>query len=306
VLPAAMGHEFVGRRRATLAWRALFRLTGEFVVIESPKPIAGHHIVAFGASTFVSPAFAESEISEPKPGLNGRIISSVDAGHPVVLTEDELRYSNTYGGLHIVVLCAAWRRNILTERQIQEVKMHFATSFLELHSGYRLVQILHEATDTVDLEHGHSTGVHRLVSEFEEFHKGNPGSYWNRDRALFVLDRESALSVTASIATILFHYREPILGLRKEDQQLLAAALRGLTDEELSKALNLQLPALKKRWAAVFERVAKTKPDLLHDADSNIDRQTRGRQKRHHLLAYLRQHAEELRPVLQSRVASFK
>jgi DNA-binding NarL/FixJ family response regulator len=172
--------------------------------------------------------------------------------------------------------------------------------FLDLYSGYRLVQILTEATDTVDIEHGYSTGVHRLVSDFQEYHTLHPGGCWNGDRALFILDRESALSVTASIATILFHYKEPTLRFRKEDQQLLAAATKGLTDEELSKALNLQLSTVKKRWAAVFERVATTRPDLLPEIEDDLDRQTRGRQKRHHLLAYLRQHPEELRPYFHS------
>ena len=222
VNPAAMGHEAVGRRRAALAWRTLLRLPSCLaVVVESKKPIAGRHIVGFGASAFVSAAFAQAEIAAPKPGLNARIISSIDAGHPVVLSEAELRHANTYGGLHLVVLCASWIRNLLTQEQIEEVKMHFASSFLELHSGYRLVQILTEATDTVDIEHGYSTGVHRLVSDFEEYHKRHPDGCWNRDRALFTLDRDSALSVTASIAGILFHYKEPTLRFRQEDQQLL-------------------------------------------------------------------------------------
>jgi len=300
VNPAGMGHEFVGRQRAVLAWRTLLKLPScSSVVVESNRPIAGHRMIGFGASAFVSPAFASAEIADPKPGLNARIISRIDAGHSVVLTEAELRHANTFGGLHLVVLYASWLRNLLAQEQIEEIKMHFAASFLELHAGYRLIQILTEATDTVDIEHGYSTGVHRLVSDFKEYHELHPGEFWNRDRCLFILDRESALSVTASIATILFHYKEPTLHLRKEDEQLLSAALRGMTDEELSEALNLQLSTVKKRWAAVFERVAKTRPELLPELEPDSDRHTRGRQKRHHLLAYLRQHPEELRPVSQ-------
>jgi hypothetical protein len=159
-----------------------------------------------------------------------------------------------------------------------------------------LVKILVEATDAVDLKHGKSTGVHRIVSDFDEFHRCNPNSGWNRDRALFVLDRESALAMTGSIAAILFHPREPVLGLRKEDQQLVAAALKGLTDVELTEELSLQLSTVKKRWAALYDRVAAANPTLVRGRDDDLDRRIRGPQKRHHLLAYLRQHPEELRP----------
>ena len=62
---------------------------------------------------------------------------------------------------------------------------------------------------------------------------------------------------------------------------------------------------MKKRWAAVFERVATARPDLLPELEYDSDRQTRGRQKRHHLLAYVRQHPEELRPVLQLKRPKF-
>ena len=266
------------------------------VTVESNQPIGASHIAAFAASAFVSQSFVESEMSEPKPGLVARIISSIDGGRPVILTETELRRANTNCGLHLVVLISRWNR-LLTEEQAEEAKMHLAVSFLDLHVGYRLVNVLVEATDAVDLKHGKSTGVHRVVSDFEEFHRRNPNNGWNRDRALFVLDRESAQAMTGSVATILFHSREPVLGLRKEDQQLLAAALKGFTDLELTEELSLQLSTVKKRWAALYDRVAAVNPALVRGIDNGSDRHSRGRQKRHHLLAYLRQHPEELRPV---------
>src|SRR4051812_26674768 len=109
--PAAMGLEIVGHNRALAAWRTLLH-TRSFnsAVIESEPPIAGHRIMGFGASVFVSAAFAAQEVSLPKPGINARIIASIASDKSVVLTEDELRHDNTRGGLHIVFLCAAWRR----------------------------------------------------------------------------------------------------------------------------------------------------------------------------------------------------
>ena len=85
--------------------------------------------------------------------------------------------------------------------------------------------------------------------------------------------------------------------LRDADQELLLAALDGLTDNELSQVLGLKLPALKKRWASLFERVRRVRPDLVPHPESDAV-ETRGPQKRHRLLAYLRDHPEELRPQL--------
>ena len=98
--PARLGLETVGYGRAVDAWRTLMRSCSfNAAAIEADPPIAGHRIVAFGASVFVSRAFTEQEISNPRRGLNARIIDSIDVGQPVVLSEDELRSANTEGGL---------------------------------------------------------------------------------------------------------------------------------------------------------------------------------------------------------------
>ena len=85
------------------------------------------------------------------------------------------------------------------------------------------------------------------------------------------------------------------MSLRDTDQELLLAALEGLTDAELADVLGLKLPALKKRWASLFDRVGRVRPDLVPQSDHETAH-TRGPQKRHRLLAYLREHPEELRP----------
>ena len=95
---------------------------------------------------------------------------------------------------------------------------------------------------------------------------------------------------------MLFHYREPILRLRPSDQELLLAALDGMTDQELSDRLSLNLGTIKKRWISLFDRVANAKPALLPEVNGADNRHKRGPQKRHRILAYVRGHPEELRP----------
>ena len=296
---AGIGQEIVGRQRALSAWRVLVknpRFTG--VVLESPEPIAGHRTVAFAAAVFVSKEFSDCEIFAPKPGLNARIIASIDTGRSVVLTEAELQYGNTYDGLFQAILYSTWKRGILTSEQTAQVEMDFAKIYFQIFAGYRLERLLFEATDSLDIEHAKATKVWNIISDFADFHAGNAGNSWNRDRALAVIERTGALSVLGSASALFFDYHKPILRFTRGDRELLEAAIEGLTDDELACALHLKKQTVKKRWASVFDQAASVMPGLLPESDGTINRPTRGPQKRHHLLAYVRRHPEELRPFI--------
>lgn len=298
--PKSMGDELVGRARAVAAWQRLLRARSfRGVVIESDVSIKGHRIVGFAASVFVSASFAEREIADPKPGVNARLISSIASGDAVVLTAKQLAYENTQGCLHLIVVQPGSMAAVLTPEECQDVIRQVSLANLSCFDGYRVRQVLMEATSATGIEFTKSFQVWKLLSTLEDYHLRNPGNSWNRDRALFAIDLAGGHSFEVKSG----HNREPILGLRNSDQELLEAALRGTTDIELSVELGLKLPALKKRWASVFNRVAVAKPDLLPGLDDSLDRQTRGRQKKHRLLAYVREHPEELRPFLHSQTS---
>jgi len=73
---------------------------------------------------------------------------------------------------------------------------------------------------------------------------------------------------------------------------LLELALEGADDVSITKSLFVTLPAIKRRWSNIFERVGSISPDLSpFHADG-----TRGVQKRQRILTYIRSHPEELRP----------
>jgi hypothetical protein len=75
-------------------------------------------------------------------------------------------------------------------------------------------------------------------------------------------------------------------------------ALEGGTDEELAKDLGISLSAVKKAWRTLYHRIAVNRPALI-PGDSARKRWTgtRGKEKKQRLIAYLREHPEELRPV---------
>ena len=63
--------------------------------------------------------------------------------------------------------------------------------------------------------------------------------------------------------------------------------------------LRVSLPTIKKTWLSIYSRVDDRIPDLIAGIEqSGLRNGRRGREKRRNLLAYLRNHPEELRPVL--------
>ena len=290
VNPDRIGEELVGHVRAIEIWKGLIRSRSfNCTVIEAGRPVQGHRIVGFGAAVFVSRAFADAELSQPRPCVNSRIIASIDSGRSVVLSEAELRACNTTGGLDMVVLFGSWRRDILNPAGVSEVATALATRFMEQHLGHRFNRLMIESVGPEEDAMGEQMHAWRRVCKFDE--PGQP------TRTLWVLTAEDALNVAASIINPLFHRGEPILRLRDADQRLLLAALGGVTDEELSSKLDISLTAVKKRWLSIFERTIDARPDLFPPVDGQKDGQKRGRQKRHHVLAYMRTHPEELRPI---------
>lgn len=290
--PCHLGAEFIGAARAIAVWKKVF-LSPAFKcgVIEANPAIRNQRIVGFGASIFISSKIVDDELANPLPGLNARIIQKIEEGSSVTLTESQLRAGNTEGGLDLIVLCGCWRKDILNPDQISEVQMLLASSFLRDHAGYRLKRLLTEPLGEEEIRFVATSPAWQQVGDF-----GSSSDLNNLHRSLWLVTRTNGLAVPWSIASMLFHYHEPLLGLRSSDQHLLLAALDGMTDLELSHRLGLHLGTIKKRWISLFDRVADAQPGLLPEMNSGNNDNRRGPQKRHHVLAYVREHPEELRP----------
>jgi len=232
---------------------------------------------------FVPGAFADREIRNPQPGLNSRIIAGLASGEPVVLSRAEIGEGNAGDGLDFVNMYGTWRDGIMSPDQLAEVHALLGTSFVEHFAGYRFNRVLKEAIGDSRIALARATGTYRLLAEFPE-----------SESALAVVTRESALTAPYSAGATIYRYRAPVLRLRPAEQELLAAALSGKTDAELSEALGLSVEATKKRWLSIFERVEHFKHGILNPTE--VESEGRGPQKRHRVVAYIRSHPKELRP----------
>jgi hypothetical protein len=284
---AHRGEALIGSDAALEVWKSLVN-TPSFVsaVFESVPPIRGHRLVAFGASVMVSPTFMDDATADPRPGLNSRLFAAIHSGQPVALTRDQIAGANAANGVDIVTLQAAWREEILEPLESANLQTALASAFVALHEGYRVRRLAWESSCPAELRFSQLSGAAKTIAEF-------PGG-----RALHFVDHPSAAAEVASLPSVVFQYREPVLQLRETDQQLLAAALNGATDEELGTELGLTVFAVKARWRSAFSRIAGVKPGLVEDVNCQG---RRGGQKRHRVVAYLREHPEELRPYAWKR-----
>jgi hypothetical protein len=297
--PAKNGAETVGNSRAINAWRQLLEMTHA-----SRSALVELHwkgkveIVGFGFAAFVKNSFAEAEVLNPKPGLNSRIIESLVSGDYVIATYEEVRDANTHGELEQVILDTSWKNGQLTATQRDEVRVLLGRAYQDLFSGYRFSRILTELVDELDLWHVHGHRSFQIVDRFERFRLANPETTWNADRALVAATVESMRDDPHSIAAELFqHHLRPQFTFTRVEQELLEMALEGVDDALASKSLCISVPAIKHRWANIFDRVAAVRPDLCpFNGDG-----TRGIQKRQRVLTYVRNHPEELRPFDFSR-----
>ncbi|MGH9328455.1 MAG: hypothetical protein ACRD2B_17435 [Terriglobia bacterium] len=284
--PRAWGDGIVGREAALAVWKKWINsLSFNSAVLETTGLRSARRKVAFGASVFVTGEFLTRELGRLEPGLNSRLIAGEVSGNSAVRPETSLCDSNPRNALDVVILNCNYRYQALNPEQVAEAEVMLPAAFAEAHMGYRIHRVLIETVCERQRQVHESSGVWRTVKSFPEC-----GS------ALLLLTREDALSVSGSIAAPLFQYQEPILGLRDTDKQLLAAAINGDTDCELATRMNLSLPTVKKRWAALFDRIADICPGLLPATENRKDYESRGPQKRHRILTYIRSHAEEVRP----------
>ena len=111
------------------------------------------------------------------------------------------------------------------------------------------------------------------------------------------LTKKEAFTNPGSYLSSFFVYIPPLFHFNRSEQMLLQHALMGETCEEVATSLFISPWTVKKRWHAIYERVADVDRDLLLLPVTNSpDTISRGAERRRHLLHYLRQHLEELRP----------
>ena len=281
VEPGNVGDELIGWPAALSAWKTLSKSPAfNSAVVETQTSDGTARIVGFGASAFVTPEFANAELANPTPGMMSRLIASVYHERAVVLDYDALSLANAQDSLDLFVLRGSCAADVTDPQEFHEAQMALAASFIEIHLGYSLQRVIGEPMLDVSIEMCERSGVWRRI--------GN-STIWAAQRRDITEEFNWPFSR-------LFYAHKPIFGFKRAEQELLSVALDWHTDEELAAALHLHVGSVKKRWASIIDRVAHIAPQIVEGEKVVETAHVRGRQKRHRVLAYVREHPEELRP----------
>lgn len=279
IQPANIGGGLIGPAAARKIWHELIDHPALLSAVVTCDPPDGEStIAAFGAAVFVAAGFIDSEIANPRPRVNDRLMALLAADRSVLLGWDEIAQANATTGISVMSMYGSFSLSDANAKMFSIL----TGSFIQLSAGYNIRRILWEPVGEIERGLARSAGVHRFLAEFPDL-----------DRDLVMVDPQSAAQVPASLAPLVFASRKPELRLTRSDRELLTAALKGLTDAELAAAMGIRLSAVKARWRSIFSRFSETRPDMIQDAPGDT---ARGPQKRHHIVEYVRLHPEELRP----------
>jgi len=216
-------------------------------------------------------------VFECEPPIEGRRIVGFGAAVFVraEFADAELANPRPHISLDMVNLCGSLLEAILSPEERGQVQTLLAVSLAQLLAGYRVNRIFGQATD-VEMGAMLDSNLVRKVASFPEL-----------ELASYVATERVALAQPFSIQVTIFNNQEPLLRLSGADQELLWA------DADLAVTLHLTMAAVKARWRSIFARFARLKPAVAAEFHGEG---SRGPQKRHRVLAYLREHPEELRP----------
>ena len=223
-------------------------------------------------------------------------------GESPLLTGKQVREANSRGGLNLVCWEAGFRPEYEANGEVQRYMM---SAFIQVHQGYLWKEAISVQSWSPDhLDFILKTGGclwDPIAGGYTSTLRTDPSEIVSKPHILGItrdLELKRQGDWGGSWVGALFDYHPPILGLNRSEQRLLSCALPGETDEQLAGMLGTSLSGVKKMWVSIYRRVEECLPELIPDPlRSDIPASGRGREKRRHLLAYLREHPEELRPV---------
>lgn len=272
-----------------LLWK---RLLGDQAMIAAVVEDRGS-IVGMGATVFVSDAFMREARAGLEPFLIPRLIErEMEGKSSPILRRNQIARANAGEGLNGIILHSPALQAPAPDHYA--IRICLKDSFIWAHRGYRIREGLQEVWDETELQW--IRAFQHLRSDFAAYYE-KPGRQIPAHRPyLYGVTAEETLANPSSLAAPVFLYNPPRFQFPRGAQDLLAGALDGETDNALAEALHVSLAAVKMRWRQIYERVEAVAPELFPESEDRLSEQGRGREKRRHIVEYVRNHPEELRP----------
>jgi hypothetical protein len=291
------------------AWYRLLQCEGHFASVIHADDVPGSPICFLGVAVVLQDEFVREMKTPPHFWVGPELTRRVMSGNSPVLTAEQLRDANSRDGLNLVVWEGCIRPGFEGHSELHRSMMAF---FIEVHRGYLWKEVIAsqaESPERVDFTLKTGGYLWDPVAGYISTPKTRPAQIVDSPHIFGItreLERTRKCNWGGSWVGSIFDYDAPVLGLSRSEQRLLHNALSGATDEELAGLLGASFPVVKKMWVSIYRRVEDCLPALIptpsgpgaltsgHGPDAPPG--CRGKEKRRSLLAYLRQHPEELRP----------
>jgi hypothetical protein len=287
------------RRILSEMWRTLLSNGAMqlFLVEDRTKPV-GSRVVSFSTIVFVTDKFcSEARLALP-PYLGVELARRYLSRQLPVLNREQVARANAGDGLNVLMCFEGWGQDGFSPEQFLAIREKQGEAFHLALRGYRIKEFL---TDPVGEETSQwmlDAGA-RLRRDYSNYFRKNrlPEPQSSQRPCLIGLTKEEALAHPGSNVAGLFIYTAPRFHFSRSQRVLLQHALMGETSEKLAASLSLSPWTVKKRWHAIYQRVTDVDSELLPPSIAyGAHASSRGAERRRHLLNYLRQHLEELRP----------
>jgi DNA-binding CsgD family transcriptional regulator len=276
----------------------LFNGAMQLFLVEDRARTAGSRVVSFGATVFVTDEVCSEARSMLPPYLAVELTRRYLSHHLPVLNRQQVARANARDGLNVMMCFEGWTKNGFSREQFLAIREKQREAFSLALRGYRIKEFLTESIGKETSQWMLDAGA-RLRRDYSSYFRRHhlPEPEPSRRPCLLGLTREEALAHPGANISGLFIYAAPRFHFNRSQRLLLQHALMGETCEKLAASLSISPWTVKKRWRAIYDRVADIDGELLSQPIAYGPRASlRGAERRRHLLNYLRQHLEELRP----------
>ena len=283
------------------AWLRLLQCEARATMVVHADKSSRAPICFFGVTAFLRDDFVHEMKTPPQFWVGPELARRLVSGESPVLSDAQLREGNSHGGLNLVVWEGLGRPGYETHEELQRYMMEI---FIKDHQGYLWKEVIAEQLESPErLAFTLRVGGFLwdpVAGGYTSTLKQDPSEIVSKPHVVGIprdLEINRRGDWAGSWAGALFDYHAPILRFSRGEQRLLSGALSGATDEHLAEIQGTSLPTIKKIWVSIYNRVEDHLPELISDQlPTYIPASGRGREKRRCLLAYLREHPEELRP----------
>lgn len=261
-------------------------------------------MAACGLACYMADALYERYFSEPFPCLLSYVLAQVYAGaaDEVMLPWEEVAERQRHGPPRLDLVVLSWLLDNYDPASDDTWHLMFQGYGLmdRFLSGVRLRSFVHEgeARNRVLFE---ATGYARLID-----FSNQPNADWKicpqgarlngAMHGISTVEDHRRNRFNSPVARM-FAFREPFLDLSIKQKMILDLALEGYRDSEIACILGITPNAVRMRWRGIYEKMQAALPGIFNER-ADVGRGGRGQEKRRIAIHYIRDHPEEIRPVL--------